>query len=94
MPFSALILHAYDILSHTRYAMPVLYPFREFVEDGGLISYGNKLQDSYHWAGVDVGRILKGEKPGHLPARGRAGRAEATERVVSLAPRHTACRST
>ena len=39
--------------------MPVLYPFREFVEDGGLISYGNKLQDSYRWAGVYVGRDLR-----------------------------------
>ena len=35
------------VASAARYAIPVLYPFREFVEDGGLISYGNKLQDSY-----------------------------------------------
>jgi putative ABC transport system substrate-binding protein len=55
------------VASAARYAIPVLYPFREFVEDGGLISYGNKLQDSYRWAGVYAGRILKGEKPGQMP---------------------------
>jgi putative tryptophan/tyrosine transport system substrate-binding protein len=55
------------VASAARYAMPVLYPFREFVQDGGLFSYGNKLQDSYRWAGVYVGRILKGETAGHLP---------------------------
>ena len=50
------------VASAAQYAIPALYPFRKFVEDGGLISYGNKLQDSYHWAGVYVGRILKGER--------------------------------
>ena len=32
-----------------------------------MISYGNKLQDSFRWAGVYVGRVLKGEKPADLP---------------------------
>ena len=39
-----------------KYEIPAMFPFREFAEDGGLISYGNKLQDSfrglaYTWAG-------------------------------------------
>ncbi len=50
-----------------RYAIPTIYPFREFADEGGLISYGNKLDDAFHWAGVYVGRVLKGEKTANLP---------------------------
>jgi putative tryptophan/tyrosine transport system substrate-binding protein len=51
----------------THYAIPTIYPFREFALDGGLISYGNRPQDGFYWAGVYVGRILEGEKPVDLP---------------------------
>jgi len=47
--------------------MPVVYPFREFVDDGGLMSYGPSLASAYRRAGVYAGRILKGAKPGELP---------------------------
>jgi ABC-type uncharacterized transport system substrate-binding protein len=47
--------------------VPTIYYSREFVVDGGLISYGTNIPDMYYQAGVYVGRILKGAKPGDLP---------------------------
>ena len=50
-----------------RHALPTIYNQREFVEVGGLISYGPSQSDAFRRAGVYVGRILKGEKAGDLP---------------------------
>jgi ABC-type uncharacterized transport system substrate-binding protein len=50
-----------------RYNLPSIYEWREFVQAGGLASYGSNLSDNYRLGGVYVGRVLKGEKPANLP---------------------------
>ena len=52
-----------------RHSLPTMGFDRDFPAGGGLISYGANVPDVWNQAGVYVGRILKGEKPGDLPVQ-------------------------
>jgi ABC-type uncharacterized transport system substrate-binding protein len=52
-----------------RHKMPAIYQAREYVLDGGLMSYGANQVEAFRLGGLYVGQILKGEKPANLPVQ-------------------------
>jgi putative ABC transport system substrate-binding protein len=57
------------IAAAARHRLPAVYPFRRFVVEGGLISFGIDNAELYRLAAGYVDRILKGEKPADLPVQ-------------------------
>jgi putative ABC transport system substrate-binding protein len=52
-----------------RHRLPAIYPFRFFIQSGGLFSYGFDQDDQFRRAASYVDRILRGERPGDLPVQ-------------------------
>ena len=50
-----------------KHRLPAIYPFRDYVDAGGLMSYGISITDLWRRAAVYVDKILKGAKPADLP---------------------------
>jgi putative ABC transport system substrate-binding protein len=63
-----------------KYRLPAIYPTKDYVDEGGLMSYGVEYTDQYRRAAVYVDKILKGAKPGDLPVQ----QATKFEFVVNL----------
>jgi putative tryptophan/tyrosine transport system substrate-binding protein len=55
------------VVMAARQALPAIHPWREFVEAGGLASYGPIINEVYRQVGIYTARLLKGEKPAGLP---------------------------
>jgi putative ABC transport system substrate-binding protein len=70
MPDSFLLVHRAEVTSlAARYRLPAVYPYRQFAELGGLLSYGVDRLENWRRAAGYVDRILKGEKPADLPVQ-------------------------
>jgi putative ABC transport system substrate-binding protein len=63
-----------------KYRLPAIYPQKEYVDAGGLMSYGTDNADLYRGAAIYVDKILKGAKPADLPVQ----QATKFEFVVNL----------
>src|ERR1044071_4537673 len=63
-----------------KYRLPAIYSQKEYVNEGGLMSYGADYDDLYRRAAVYVAKILKGAKPADLPVQ----QATKFELVVNL----------
>ena len=63
-----------------RHAVPVIFPFREDADAGGLMSYGPSISELYRQTGIYTGLVLRGENPADLPV----GQATKFEFVINF----------
>ena len=52
-----------------RHGLPAIYDQRDYVDAGGMMSYGGSLARAYHDAGEYAGQILKGARPADMPVK-------------------------
>jgi putative ABC transport system substrate-binding protein len=70
MTDSFLVAHRSEVTAlAARHRLPAVYPFRDFVEQGGLLFYGNDLLDNFQRAATYADRILRGATPSELPVQ-------------------------
>jgi putative ABC transport system substrate-binding protein len=68
LPVAIVVQHRKEIIAlAAQHRLPGMYPYRFFVADGGLLSYGSDIGDQYRSAASYVDRILRGAKPTDLP---------------------------
>jgi putative tryptophan/tyrosine transport system substrate-binding protein len=81
MPDLFTAVHRQQIVAlAAKHRLPAIYPYRHFVTNGGLVSYGVDLLDLYRPAAVYIDRILRGAKPADLPVQA----ASKFELVINL----------
>jgi putative ABC transport system substrate-binding protein len=66
-PAFVVIVALAAVLLFRKKSLPAVYPQRESVIDGGLLSYGTSSTEAYRQAALYVARVLRGEKPADLP---------------------------
>jgi len=70
LPDALTLVHSQRIVGlAARHRLPAVYAFRDFVVEGGLVSYGLKVSENYRQAAEYVDRILRGAKPADLPVQ-------------------------
>jgi putative tryptophan/tyrosine transport system substrate-binding protein len=70
LPDGLAVAHSQLIIDlAAQHRQPAVYPFREFVVEGGLVSYGMKLSENFRQAADYVDRILRGANPANLPVQ-------------------------
>jgi putative tryptophan/tyrosine transport system substrate-binding protein len=81
LPWATLFSHRKRIVAlAAKHRLPAVYTYREYVEPGGLMSYGPDLADSFRRSAMYVDKILKGAEPADLPVE----QATKFELVINL----------